>query len=49
MSVTRRRTSPMTQPTASPMARPPPASTKNSPIVCPAETLSPIAAATATL
>jgi hypothetical protein len=48
-SVTRLRTSPIAQPTARPMAMPPPASTKNSSTVWPAETLSPTAAATATL
>jgi hypothetical protein len=48
-SVTRLRTSAMTKPTASPIAIPPAASRKNSNTVWPAETLSPTAAATATL
>ena len=49
MSVTRRRTSAIAQPTASPIAIPPPASTRNSSTVWLAETLLPIAADTATL
>ena len=48
-SVTRLRTSAITHPTTSPIAIPPPASTRNSSIVCEAETLAPTAAATATL
>jgi hypothetical protein len=49
MSVTRLRTVAITQPIASPITIPPPASRKNSTMVCPAETLPPTAAATATL
>ena len=49
MSLTRFLTSAITQPTASPIAIPPAASAKNSNTVCPAETLAPSAAATATL
>ena len=49
MSVTCFRTSAMTQPTASPIAIPPPASSRNSSTVWLAETLPPMAAATATL
>jgi hypothetical protein len=49
MSLTRLRTSAITHPTASPMAMPPAASAKNTSTVCPADTLSPTAAATATL
>ena len=48
-SLTRFRTSAITQPTASPIAIPPAASTKNSSTVCDAEKLAPTAAATATL
>ena len=49
MSVTRLRIAAITQPTARPIAIPPPASAKNSTTVWPADTLSPTAAATATL
>ena len=49
MSVTRRRTWAIAQPTPSPIAIPPPASTRNSSTVWLADTLPPMAAATATL